>query len=118
MPQPKPSRWQLLVCEGPTCGGCKDAASLTQELVEARANRGAALRLGVLPYLCLGRCRDGPNLVARRVEDTEVLEAMPTIDRLERESTLYSHLSADQLDRILDAHLLGDEPDLQLGEPY
>lgn len=118
MTNPKQSRWQLLVCEGPTCGGCKDSASLTQQLIEEKTTRQAQLRLGVLPYLCLGRCRDGPNLIARRLQESEALERTPTIDKLEQDSTLYSHLSPSQLEKILDSHLLRDEPDLKRGEPY
>lgn len=112
------SRWQFLVCEGPTCGGCKFSAVITQALRQEVQRRELGHRVGVVDALCLGRCRDGPNVLARRVGPQESLNHLPGMEELESGTWIYGQVTPESLPAILQSHVGEDRPLSPFAEEY
>lgn len=110
--------YQVVVCEGPTCGGCHDSPALTDELTGLVQVRGLRSRARVFSSLCLGRCGQGPNLVVRQLDGDERLAIEPTMYELEEGVTLYSDVQQPRLDELVTKHLQQDQPVPGWAEPY
>jgi (2Fe-2S) ferredoxin len=59
-------RFQILVCDGPSCGLTYES-DLLRDLLRARvaADPGLKPRVFVCAYNCFGRCSEGPNMFVR-----------------------------------------------------
>lgn len=113
------SRWQFLVCEGPTCGGCKFSATVTAKLRSEVDAQKVADRCGVQEYLCLGRCRDGVNVVVRRMSPDDELDALPSMNALEEDDVwLYSQVDPEVIPAVLRSHVEEDCALKPLAEEY
>lgn len=111
-------RWQFLVCDGPTCGGCKFSAAVAQALRLEVQRRELEHQVGVVDSLCLGRCRDGPNVLARKVAPGDSLNHLPGMEELENGTWIYGQVSPDHLPAILQSHVVEDRPLRPFAEEY
>jgi (2Fe-2S) ferredoxin len=104
-------RYQLLVCDGPSCGVCLGSETLKNRAI-ARTQSDPALgeRLTVLDLTCFGRCDDGPNMMVREVAEGEDPELEPEPEDLDGVQGLYTGVDEGKLDAILDRHVAKDEP--------
>lgn len=113
------ARWQFLVCEGPTCGGCKFSPVLTTALREEVDAQALQARISVLPYLCLGRCRDGVNLLVRKLKPSEELHALPCMTALEEKDVwLYSQVDPTLAPALVQSHAREDRALKPLAQVY
>lgn len=95
-------QWQFLVCEGPTCGGCKFSDAVTKTLRQEVARLELSQRISVLEYLCLGRCRDGVNMIVRRIPPGQSIAQLPEMEALEKDDVwLYSEVEPDSVLGVL-----------------
>lgn len=113
------SLWQFLVCEGPTCGGCKFSPAVTQKLRQEVDRLELKHRVAVLDYLCLGRCRDGVNMIVRRVHEGESLHAQPGMETLEEDDVwLYSEVEPDAVTGVLESHAFANQALAPFAQSY
>ena len=65
-------RFQILLCEGPSCGITHESESLKYHLAgKIAADADLRGRVTVIDYMCFGRCSEGPNLFVRRLAPGE-----------------------------------------------
>ena len=106
-----PRRYQLLVCDGPSCGVCLCSENLKEAALARIAGEPAlAERLTVFDLTCFGRCDDGPNMMVRELPAGEDREIEPDHDDLQGVRGLYTGVDEGRLTRILDEHVLEDRP--------
>lgn len=111
--------WQFLVCEGPTCGGCKFSHGVTQKLHQEVQRLELQQQVSVLDYLCLGRCRDGVNVIVRQIPDATALAQMPDMEALEADEVwLYSEVDPDSVLKILESHAFAGRALAPLAQSY
>jgi (2Fe-2S) ferredoxin len=112
-------RFQLLVCDGPSCGVTHDSACL-KERIERRLAADPALRdrVAVVDFTCFGRCDDGPNMLVHELADGQDPWDPPDLDALCAERGFYTGMNEARVDRMVDLHLAGGEPVDDLAEEY
>lgn len=112
-------RFQILICDGPSCGVCLDSEAL-REHAEARVSSDERLRgrVFVLNLTCFGRCDDGPNLLVRELGDGDDGELEPDIDDIAGVRGLYLGNDRARIDRILDEHCTTGQPLEDFVETY
>src|SRR5690606_23800909 len=98
-------RFQILVCDGPSCGVCHGSEALVEH-IEARVAGGERLRGGVDVAIltCLGRCDEGPNMMVRELAAGEDGTVEPDFERLLGVRGLYLGMNPGKIDRMLDEH--------------
>lgn len=99
------TRFQILVCDGPSCGVCHGSEVL-RDHIASRIDAEPALRdrVFVTNLTCFGRCDDGPNLLVRPLGPDEDGEQEPGISEIEGVRGLYLGNDQERIDRILDEH--------------
>jgi len=99
------ARYQVLVCDGPSCGVTHESEVLV-DLLKARikAQPGAQGRVFVTAYNCFGRCSEGPNLFVRRLAAGESPTAEPRLADLERVRGFYPGVDAAKCAAIVAQH--------------
>ncbi|MFV8756452.1 hypothetical protein ACNOYE_38380 [Nannocystaceae bacterium ST9] len=111
-------RFQILVCDGPSCGVCHGSEVLVEH-IEARTRREPALAgVEVCNLTCFGRCDDGPNMLVRELAEGEEGSLEPPVEKLEGIRGLYLGMSEAKIDRMLDEHCVGDRPIAEWVETY
>ena len=112
-------RFQILVCDGPSCGITHESETLKHQLA-ARVAADPALqgRVDVVDYMCFGRCSEGPNMFVRRLEPTEPGNAEPDSTAFDRERGFYPGMDAAKCERVLAEHCDAGEPIADLVEDY
>ncbi len=116
---PGPLRFQLLICDGPSCGITHDSACL-KERVEAKLASDPALgeRATVLDFTCFGRCDEGPNMLVHALEDGEDEYDEPDLDALDGERGFYPGMDEAKVDRMVESHLTEGTPVEGIVEEY
>lgn len=112
-------RYQVLVCDGPSCGVCHGSEALVEH-IQTRVGASPALRgrVEVCNLTCFGRCDDGPNMLVRALADGEEGGLEPPFERLEGVRGLYLGMTTAKVDRMLDEHCAGDQPVDEWVETY
>lgn len=110
-PMSSAKRFQILVCDGPSCGVCHGSEALVEH-IDARTSADPVLRgrVEVCNLTCFGRCDEGPNMLVRELAEGEEGSREPPIERLEGVRGLYLGMSEAKLDRLLDEHCAADQP--------
>lgn len=113
------TRFQILVCDGPSCGLCLDSEALLEH-AEARIAASPTLRGRVHPisFTCFGRCDEGPNMMVRPLAEGEDPEAEPDIDAMDGVLGLYLTMDTARVDRVLDEHCGAGEVIAEWAERY
>jgi (2Fe-2S) ferredoxin len=98
-------RFQILVCDGPSCGVCHGSERLV-EYIQANVDNQAGLRgrVEVCNLTCFGRCDDGPNMLVREMAEGEEGSLEPPLEKLEGVRGLYLGMNEAKIDRMLDEH--------------
>jgi (2Fe-2S) ferredoxin len=89
-------RLTVVVCRGPTCGERRGSAALAERLAETIRARGLEDRVRLVDEYCLGHCLRGPNIL---VQEEGVAEPFGGV--------LYNRMTVDELDRVIEKHLVG-----------
>jgi (2Fe-2S) ferredoxin len=99
------TRFQILVCDGPSCGVCHGSEALRDHIAR-RLDAEPRLqgRVFVTNLTCFGRCDDGPNLLVRGLGPDQDGEQEPNIEDIEGVRGLYLGNDVARIDRILDEH--------------
>jgi (2Fe-2S) ferredoxin len=101
----EPRRLTVVVCRGPTCGERRDSAALHAKLEELIAARGLAQQVTLGWETCFGHCLRGPNIL---VYDTDEVRGWTAYAGLDAPSAvLYNRMTVDDLERVVDKHLMG-----------
>ncbi len=105
-PAPRTSqRFQILVCDGPSCGVTHESECLKQLLVgRVAADPDLKSRVHVVDYMCFGRCSEGPNMFVRKLRPGERGEAEPDSTAFNEERGFYPGMDAAKCERVLDEH--------------
>lgn len=120
-PEPPRSRhrFQILVCEGPSCGVTYESEALKHHL-EARiaADPDLKARVHVVDYMCFGRCSEGPNMFVRRLAPGERPDREPDSAAFAAERGFYPGMDVAGCDRVLARHCGLGEPVTELADDY
>ena len=102
---PTSRRFQLRICDGPSCGVTHESERLV-EAVQAAIDGDADLkaRVAVCSYTCYGRCDDGPNMFVHEIADEDERYEDPDDDVLSEQRGFYPGLTEEKLLRILRQH--------------
>ncbi|KIG11984.1 hypothetical protein DB30_02230 [Enhygromyxa salina] len=113
------TRFQILVCDGPSCGLCLDSEALLEH-IQARVAASPRLegRVHAINLTCFGRCDEGPNMLVRAVAEGEDPEIEPEIDAIVGARGLYLGMDRARVDRVLDEHCETGEPIEEWVESY
>ncbi len=99
------ARYQIHVCDGPSCGVTHGSESLVERLQTQIAGddtlRG---RVGVSSYTCFGRCDDGPNLFVQTLEQGQDGDEEPEPEVLETQRGFYPGMNEAKVLRVLQEH--------------
>jgi (2Fe-2S) ferredoxin len=102
---PTSTRFQILVCDGPSCGVCHGSEALRDHIARRLESESQfSDRVFVTNLTCFGRCDDGPNLLVRPLRPGEDGEQEPGIAEIEGVRGLYLGNDQRRVDRILDEH--------------
>jgi (2Fe-2S) ferredoxin len=102
-----PRRFQILVCDGPSCGITHESERFKAQIAARRAADPAlAERVSCVDFTCFGFCDDGPNVLVRELAPAENPWAEPKPGALEGVQGLYLGNDEAKVDRILDEHVL------------
>jgi (2Fe-2S) ferredoxin len=98
-------RFQILVCEGPSCGVTHESEVL-RDLLRAKvaADPDLKARVHVVDYNCFGRCSEGPNMFVRTLKPGERGDVEPSFDGFDGQRGFYPGVDAAKCDRILAEH--------------
>ena len=103
--------FQILLCDGPSCGLCHDSASLKDQLEEVVASNDALTgRVAVRDYTCFGRCGEGPNMLVREVVDAKQLHVEPSVRELDGVEGFYTDLDEARCKKIMEEHCAAGKP--------
>ena len=101
-------RLTVVVCSGPVCRDQRGSAELRKHLDDTIAARGLAGRVQVVDEVCLGHCLRGPNvLVADETDGTEGSPFDPRLGTAAPRTVLYNRVTIEDLDRVVERHLVG-----------
>ncbi|MEX1366701.1 MAG: (2Fe-2S) ferredoxin domain-containing protein [Nannocystaceae bacterium] len=99
------ARFQIHVCDGPSCGLTHDSDELIDKLEAAiEADPDLEARVGVGRYTCYGRCEDGPNLFVQALADGEDGSEEPELEVLESQRGFYPGMDEAKVLRVLREH--------------
>lgn len=106
-----PRRFQILVCDGPSCGVTHESERFKAQIAARRdADPGLAERVSCVDFTCFGFCDDGPNLLVRELAPGEHPWKEPKPGAIEGVRGLYLGNDEAKVDRILDEHVLRGAP--------
>ena len=108
-PKPKtqasPRRFQILVCDGPSCGVTHESEFLVERLqADLQANPALAERVTVTSYCCFGRCEEGPNMFVRTLDPDDDPHDEPDVDVFDTQRGFYPGMDEDKVLRVLRTH--------------
>ena len=113
------TRFQILVCDGPSCGVCHDSEALRDHIAR-RLDAEPQLqgRVFVTNLTCFGRCDDGPNTFVLQLDPGEDPHRDPDFGALETQRGFYPGMDETKIVRVLDKHCGADQVVEDLVEPY
>ena len=98
-------RFQILVCDGPSCGITHESETLKALLVaRVAADPDLRARVHVIDYMCFGRCNEGPNMFVRSLTADEAGDEEPESTAFDRERGFYPGMDAEKCVRVLTEH--------------
>ena len=111
-PEPRTrKRFQILVCDGPSCGVTCESDLLKALLVrEVAADADLKSRVHVVDYNCFGRCSEGPNLFVRELGPADDPRGEPDPGDLMRQRGFYPGMDEVKCKRVLVEHCGADAP--------
>lgn len=99
------ARYQIHVCDGPSCGPTHGSEALVERLAAAiAADPDLRARVGVRCYTCYGRCDDGPNMFVQTLAEGQDGDEEPEPEVLEAQRGFYSHMDEAKVLRVLREH--------------
>lgn len=99
------TRYQIHVCDGPSCGVTHDSDALVDRLREKiEGSEGLRGRVGVRCYTCFGRCDEGPNVFVQTLAEGEDGDQEPEFEVLESQRGFYPGVDDERMARVLDEH--------------
>lgn len=112
-------RFQILVCEGPSCGVTHESEVLRDRL-KGQVDRDPDLksRVHVVDYNCFGRCSEGPNMFVRQLKPGERGDVEPGFDGFDGQRGFYPGVDGARCDRILAQHCGAGTPVADLVDDY
>lgn len=112
-------RFQILVCDGPSCGVTHESECLKQLLVDrVGADPDLKARVHVADYMCFGRCSEGPNMFVRKLGPQERGDAEPESSVFNDERGFYPGMDAAKCERVLTQHCGGGLVVAELVDDY
>jgi (2Fe-2S) ferredoxin len=111
-------RYQILVCDGPSCGVCHGSEALVEHIEARIAGEPLRGRVDLAILTCFGRCDEGPNMLVRELAAGEDGTVEPPFESLAGVRGLYLGMSVERVDRMLDEHCGGDRPIDEWVETY
>ena len=104
-------RFQILVCDGPSCGVCHGSEALVEH-IEARVGGDERLRgrVDVAILTCFGRCDEGPNMLVRELAPGEDGTSEPGFETLLGVRGLYLGMDTKKIDQMLEQHCVNGQP--------
>lgn len=99
------ARFQIHVCDGPSCGMTLGSEELVEVLRKAiDADPELEGRVGVGCYTCYGRCDDGPNLFVEELTEGREGDEYPEPEVLETQRGFYPGVDEAKVLRVLKEH--------------
>jgi NADH:ubiquinone oxidoreductase subunit E len=99
------ARYQIHVCDGPSCGVTHGSEALVERLqAEIAADPALRGRVGVRCYTCYGRCDDGPNMFVQTLAEGEDGDEEPEAAVLETQRGFYPGMDEAKVLRVLREH--------------
>lgn len=109
-------RFQILVCDGPSCGITHESERLVTLLKAGiAADPGLKPRCHVVAYNCFGRCSEGPNVFVRPLAPGENGDVEP---RDVSGRGFYPGVTEEKLPVILERHAGEGNPVEEWVEEY
>lgn len=104
-------KFQILVCDGPSCGVMHDSDRLV-DCIQAKLSEDAVLkeRVVVERFTCFDHCDDGPNMFVRKLEPGEDVSGEPDSDVFRSQRGFYDHMNEQKVLRVLQEHCTTGEP--------
>ncbi|MCA9648881.1 MAG: (2Fe-2S) ferredoxin domain-containing protein [Myxococcales bacterium] len=113
------ARYQIHVCDGPSCGLTHGSEELVEALEKAIASDPALKgRVGVSCYTCYGRCDDGPNLFVETLGEGQAGDEEPEPEVLESQRGFYPGMDQAKVLRVLREHCGQDQVVEDLVDEY
>ncbi|MEZ4451684.1 MAG: hypothetical protein R3B09_19615 [Nannocystaceae bacterium] len=98
-------RFQILVCDGPSCGVTFESELLKALLVrEVDADADLKARVHVVDYNCFGRCSESPNVFVRELAPGDDPRAEPDPNALSSQRGFYPGMDEPRCRRVLAEH--------------
>jgi (2Fe-2S) ferredoxin len=112
-------RFQILVCDGPSCGVCHGSEALVEH-IEAKVASSDRLRgrVDLAILTCFGRCDEGPNMLVRELAPGEDGTLEPDFEILLGVRGLYLGMDQAKVDRMLDEHCGDGQPIPEWAQTY
>lgn len=112
-------RFQILVCEGPSCGLTHESEVLRDRMrAQVNADQDLKARVHVIDYNCFGRCSEGPNMFVRTLKQGERGDREPGYDGFDNQRGFYPGVDAEKCDKILAQHCGEGTPVADLVDDY
>jgi (2Fe-2S) ferredoxin len=92
----------VIVCAGPVCGDRRGSAALLEHARARIEARGLSESVSVREEVCLGHCLRGPNILVGSGDP-----GLAAVGEAPGLSVLYNHITVDDLDRVIERHLVG-----------
>ena len=116
---PNAPRYQVLVCDGPSCGVMHESERLEEHLAGVLSqDPDLEGRVTICRYTCFGRCDDGPNVFVHRLAPGEDPYDEPDPDVFDRERGFYPGMTEETLVRVVRGHVGTGEPVEDLVDDY
>lgn len=102
---PDSRRFQIRVCDGPSCGITHESEQLV-ELLQRTIDGDDELRrrVGVCNYTCYGRCDDGPNMFVHELSEDDDPDEDPDDDVISEQRGFYPGMDEQKVLRVLREH--------------
>ena len=111
--------YQVLVCDGPSCGVMHESERLEEHLQRVLdESDDLAGRVVICRYTCFGRCDDGPNVFVHRLAPGEDPHGEPDPDVFDVERGFYPGMDEDKIVRAVCTHVRTGEPVEDLVDDY
>jgi (2Fe-2S) ferredoxin len=94
-----------MVCRGPTCGERRNSGALYTKLEALIAERGLGQQVTLGWETCFGHCLRGPNILVYDTDEARGWQVHAGLDA--PSAVLYNRMTPEDVERVVDAHLLG-----------
>jgi (2Fe-2S) ferredoxin len=109
-------KFQILVCDGPSCGVTHDSDRLV-DCAHAELVKNGQTNVEIARFTCFDHCDDGPNLYVRTIMPGEKVTE-PDGALFASRRGFYQHMNEEKLCRVLREHCTSGEPVEELVTDY